>query len=85
MENYGTKKMGNALEWILHSRLNSAPDVLPQWRPLFFFFPDVRSLEQRNDEVLGEVEEFQGCAFPRLHLMILPCRIAVAVNGPPIV
>jgi len=56
------------------AQLRNPADVLPERFPLLCLLPDVRTLEERDHEVLGQVEQLQRCPLEGLHGLILPCR-----------
>ncbi len=58
---------------LLQPELGHSSDVLPQRLPLLVLLPDVRALEEGDQEVLGKIEELQGRPLEGLHSDILPC------------
>ena len=59
LQNNSAEEVGGATRRVFHAELGQPANVVPQGGPLVFETPHVGSLEQRNDQVLREIENIQ--------------------------
>lgn len=71
---------------LVDAKLGNTADVLPERLPLLIFLPDVGALEQRDHEVLRQVEQLQRRPLEGLHgvilIVALSLRPAATLRGP---
>lgn len=72
LQDYSPEEVTHVEVWLGDPAFGNSADVLPQRLPLLLFAPHVGTLEQRDDEVLWQVEQLQRCPFEGLHEPILP-------------
>jgi hypothetical protein len=67
LEHHSAQEMGGRTGEVAETQLGHAAHVLPQRHPLVLLIPYVRTLEQRNYQVLRQVENLQRRAHNSLH------------------
>ena len=68
LQDHGTQEVLGAQVWRVHPDVDDTADVLPQGLPLLLLSPDIRALEERDEEVLWQAEQLQRCPLEGIHV-----------------